>query len=191
MTMAIEQAISELDRRMRRLATSVTEVRVALVEDRPVKPRGADVALFDQFELAVDDVQGWIEEAFSGVRCVRQALEASNVDWAAARRILAGSQQRLQRTQWHFALELESQERADELVRLGDERRGEWPSWVRGVRDALRSCRTPLLETSDAMSQVWIQMAEAGPRTSISVQAHSVGQEIRVGPLGENHGNQG
>lgn len=180
--MKLEEAIVRLEDQLGTLATTLVALRVSLVEDRPVRPKGPGLALFDQLELAVDDTEGMVEEARQAAAVARNCVAVDSPERPRLQRALSVCQNRLQKIQRRQAAELASPERIRELRRVGEGRRGEWLGWTLSVSDALEGCGTQILDAAEGLAEVWMMLAERGAGTSVSVQTSAVGQKVCLSP---------
>src|SRR5262249_24191374 len=126
-----EKAFQELSTELRRLRDTFEDVRLTVVEDKPLRD---EVVLVDRFGDAIVDVIGWIEEALAAAAEGEEAV-GNPPDTHRARRALTACQERFIRLAQQFSLELLSYERLDELVRFGRRRGGEWRRWTNTVKE--------------------------------------------------------
>jgi hypothetical protein len=172
--MPLEKTFRQLGIQLRRFRERLRELEITVVEDRPVT---RDAAIVDSFECAVDDLTGWSEEALEQAEQAQRAVGHPQ-DVNAARYALTSCQERYQRMEQVFGAQLVSYERVKDLTSFGNERRGEWPSWVISVKQGIDHCRHPLDETGKALAECWQEIAERAGLTSISVSTTSIGQKI-------------
>ena len=171
--MGLEKTFGELHTAIRRLDDRARELRLTVVEDRPVKN---DASLVDGLEYAVEDLIGWLREMAHASKAAQQAV-GHPVDLDLARRALSTCQERLQRIEQVVSKNLISYERMTDLTTFGSERRGEWPSWVTSVKRGIEHCRQPLDDVRSALASCWEEIAERAGMTSITVQTN-IGQAV-------------
>lgn len=172
--MALEKTFRESSAQFGRLRDRLQELEVTVVEDRPP---ANDAAIVDNFEDAVDDLRGWVEEALKAAETAEQAVEHP-MDIDRARRALTVCQERFQLIEKEFAANLVSYERMKDLNSFGSERRREWPSWVTSVKQGIEHCRQPIEDAGKALAECWQEIAERVGMTSVSVQTTSIGQKM-------------
>jgi hypothetical protein len=172
--MALEKIFREFTTALRRLNDRLQELRITVVEDRPVKN---DAVVVDNLEYAVEDLAGWLQEALDGAGAGLKAT-ATPPDLDAARRALAMCQERFRRIEDVFSSHLVSYERMADLTSFGSERRGEWPLWVASVKRGIDLCRHPLEDSRNRLAECWQEIAERVGMTNISVHNTSIGQKI-------------
>jgi hypothetical protein len=172
--MPLEKTFREHSTGLRRLRERVRELRVTVVEDRPSRN---DAAIVDNFEYAVEDLTGWLDEALEAAKEAEAAVGEQG-DLNLARRSLTACQERFRRIEKVFSTNLVSYERMKDLASFGSERRGEWPSWVATVKLGIEHCRKPLDESRNALAECWQELAERAGGTSVSVRTTNIGQQI-------------
>ena len=139
--MGLEKTLREFSTALRRLDDRIRELRVTVVEDRPSRNDGV---VPDNLELAVEDLLGWLQEASIAASAAYKAVQHP-IDMDGARQALGTCQERFQRLDQVFSSNLVSYEHLADLTSFGNERRGEWPIWVRTVMRN-RSGRAPMDE---------------------------------------------
>lgn len=174
--MALETAFQELDLQFQKLLEALLGLRVTVVEDKPLRD---DVMLSDLLGDACEDLLGWCTEARAAAREGARAL-AGQQDLHCARRQLTICQDRYNRITHKFSLDLVAYERIAEINRLGRERGGEWRTWASSVKTSLDACQQPLYDVNQALFHCWQEIADRVSTTSISVQATSIGQQVKV-----------
>jgi hypothetical protein len=125
--------------------------------------------LVDTFGDATDEVLGWLEESLKAAKEGRQAV-GYPVAIDRARRALTVCHERYTLLQHRFASDLMSYERIAELMRVGQERQGEWLAWAHSVKEALDQCQQLLYDLDQALFLCWQEIAERLEITSVSVQ---------------------
>ncbi len=179
--MALEKTFRRLSEQLRKLNDALFALRLTVVEDKPLR---GEVALVDDFENAVEDLVGWLEEA-RGAASEAERRVGHPVDLERTRRALTTCQERFHRIEQGFSTDLVAYERLKDLAGLGSERRGEWQGWASIVRKGIEQCRQPLESTSKALSDCWQEIAERVGTTVVSVQATSIGQKFDLGMSAE------
>jgi hypothetical protein len=172
--MALEKAFQELTTRLRKLRDALMEVRLTVVEDRPVTD---EAVLVDHFEYGIEDVLGWLED---GIKHAAEAEQAVGVplDLDRARRGLSHSQEWFQRAEQRYFGDLVSYVRIEELTSFGRQRRREWQGWAESVKKGLEHCRPAMEETSQALIRCWQELAERLGTMNVSVHTTNIGQQI-------------
>ncbi len=174
--MSLEKAFHELQLRQERLIESLASLRLAVAEDKPLRP---DIALVDQRCAVVDDALGWAEEAHSaGVEGA--AASQRPIDLDAARAALVKSQEAFNSLAHSFTENLVSYEAMTELAAIGLERGRDWKAWVAGVSSALRDCRQLVYEVNEALFGCWREMSERAGMNSVNVKTTAIGQKISM-----------
>jgi hypothetical protein len=174
--MSLEKAFLELQLRQQRLIESLASLRLAVAEDKPLRP---DIALVDQRCAVVDDLLGWAEEARSaGVEGV--AASQRPIDLDAARAALIKSQEAFNSLAHSLTENLVSYGAMAELAAIGLERGRDWKAWVAGVSSALRDCRQLVYEVNEALFGCWREMSERAGMNSVNVKTTAIGQKITV-----------
>ncbi len=173
--MALEKTFRGFSIALRRLGDRIDELRLAAVVDKP--PLKNDAVLLDNIEYAVEDLRGWLQETFRAARTAERAV-GHPVDLEKARHALGIAQERFRRIDEVFSSNLASYERLSDLASFGNERRGEWPSWVTSVRQSIEHCRQPLDEARNALAECWQEIAERAGAASVSVRTTNIGQKI-------------
>jgi hypothetical protein len=119
-------------------------------------------------------------------RRARQAAEEAHRavldSWDAgrARRALIRCQKKFHRFASHFASELGSCDRIEDLRTVGKERGQDWLNWVTVVTQALDQCRELLEEARNALFLCWQDLTERMSMASISVRTTNIGQQFSV-----------
>lgn len=172
--MALEKVFRQFIVASRRLNDRLQELRITVVEDRPVKN---DAILVDNLEYAVEDMSGWLKEALDAAGAGCDAAQAP-ADLDAVRGALGTCQERFRRMEDVFSSKLVSYEPMADLASFARERRGEWRLWVASVRRGIDLCRIPLDDSRNRLAECWQEIAERAGTTSISVRNTSVGQKF-------------
>jgi hypothetical protein len=172
--MALEAAFDDLGLRVRAAHEALLELRVTVVEDKPLR---GEAALVDGWCDAVEDLVGAAREAVEAAEEVRRAA-GPPPDLDLARRSLSTCHERAGRVARAFWSDLASFERIGDLIRLARRRRGEWPAWSDGVRMALERCRAPLREADAALLRCWQEIAERVGMTSVTLHASTIGCQV-------------
>jgi hypothetical protein len=170
--MPIEKTFRELSGGLRMLGERVQELRITLMEDRP---RGRnDAAVLDDFEYAVEDAGGWLNEALGAANEAHRAA-GDQVDMNRARQALTVCQEKFRRAEAVFSASFFSYDRMQELTTFGSERRGEWPSWTSAVKLGIDHCRKPADDVRTTFDTLWQDLAE---RSGTSISNTNIVQQI-------------
>lgn len=171
--MGIEKTFIDLSNSLHRLRDRLQEVRLTIVEDRPEKN---DAVIVDNFEYAVEDMLGWVNEAIGPAHIALTAVRHP-VDVERAREALSTCQERFQRIDQVFSTNMTSYEHLSDLSRFGESRGNDWKGWVIGVKQGIEQCKEPMTETRNQLGCCWQDMAERnGP--SVSIRATNIGQKV-------------
>ena len=172
--MALEAAFDDLGFRMRAALEAMLELRVTVVEDKPLR---GEAALVDGWGDAVEDLAGTAREAVEAAEEARRAL-GPPADLDRVRRSLSACHERAVRVARAFWSDLASFERVGDLTRLARRRKGEWLAWSGSVRVALERCGAPLRETDAALLRCWQEIAERVGMNSVTLQATNIGRQV-------------
>jgi len=172
--MAIDKVFRDLRTSLRRANDRLQELRLTVVEDRPMTN---DAVVVDNLEYAVEDLAGWLKEALDAAGA---GVDASQIpaDLDSVRRTLTTCQERFRRIEEVYAASLVSYEKLTDLASFASERRGEWTPWVASVKRGIDLCRYPLDESRVRLTECWQEIAERVGMTSISVHSTTIGQKI-------------
>ncbi|HEV2708529.1 MAG TPA: hypothetical protein VGV59_21625 [Pyrinomonadaceae bacterium] len=177
--MSLKTEIQGLYAQLQRLHDALMALRVTIIEDRPLE--GARVMLLDAFGDATEDAVGWLEEALVSVAPHAQLFKGEGTfDTDGARQTLVFCQEQFNRISHRFMFDLLAYDRIAELMRLGQERRGEWRVWAASVKQSLEGCQQHLYDTNQALFRCWQELAERVGMTSVSVRATNIGQQLTV-----------
>lgn len=163
--MALEAVFQDLCLRCQRLHEVLGELRLTVVEDKPLT---GDLVLIEQLSNTVDDVLGWLEEMYSAAAEGKQSVRPP-LDLERARYALLRGHERFNQLLQNFFNELLCHDRIAELLWVGQERRGEWQLWTNSVKEALDSCRQPLFEVNQALLRCWQEIGERVTVTAVAV----------------------
>ena len=172
--MAIEATFQDLVGKFGAARESFESLRLTAVEDRPLQD---EVLLVERLSDAIDDLQGWLEEAVAAAAAAQQAVRHP-LDGYRARVALALANERFIRLEYKFFSEGVSYEEISELARLGRRRGREWLGWTGSVIAALDQCRAPLRDLDEALLACWQELGERLGTSAISVQTTTIGQQI-------------
>jgi len=167
--MRSESALQELARELVMLRDALRDLRVTVVEDKPVK---GDSVLVDVFGDTADDIVGWLEEALAAAGAAADPADGKE-SIEKARRALVVCHDRYDRAVRLIATELLSYERVADLTSLGRERGGKWAAWVVAVKEALDRCQPVVFDVNRALLRSWERVADqaAGSRQGVRVTA--------------------
>jgi hypothetical protein len=180
--MALEAAFDELRLRLLTARDAILELKVTVVEDKPLR---GEAALVDGWGDAVEDLAGAAHEAVEAAGLAQQAVAGHPPDIDAARRALACCHALTLRLARRFWSDLASYERVGDLARLARRRRGEWPSWSASVRLALGRCHLPLQDADSALLCCWQEIGERVGMSSVTLSANNIGRQVVVPAAGE------
>jgi hypothetical protein len=155
--MTLHGALTILDARIAPLAQAFDNVLWAAVQGQPTGGYGH--VLVDQYDALANDAmvlvgaaQGAATEAIKGATGPFDAESVGNA--------LARCHDRIHHLTHLFYTDLLATERIDALTKLARARRGEWATWVQGIKDALGPCPQLLFETGLAIIACWQDFAE-------------------------------
>ncbi|MFN8453543.1 MAG: hypothetical protein U0401_02550 [Anaerolineae bacterium] len=169
--MALEATFQELPLKLRELQTTLKYLEV-FIGDKPHRHKFAE-------DLGEEVVDLWSR--------IDQAIEAANEALAAvqhppdlgrARQALTLCQEQVNVVSRKFSTKVRSDHQMTELTRLGSRLQGEWPGWVKSIKQSLNQCQPPLHDVNETLARCWQELAEHAGLTSISVQATNIGQQI-------------
>jgi hypothetical protein len=163
------------------LGETLSRLRMA-VDDHP--QTGATPRLLESIGDSVEDAHGWLEEALALASAAADGDEreraSGGFDVNRARQALVFCQEQFNRIMSRFTFDLVSYDRVAQLVRLGQERRGEWQTWAVLVKQELEGCQQHLYDTTQALFRCWLEIAERVGMTSVSVHTTTIGQQVTV-----------
>ena len=177
--MAVEAAFQTLVVKLGAAREAFESLRLTAVEDRPLRD---EVLLVERLGNAVEDLQGWLEEAVAAAGEAQQAVRHP-LDGHRARGALALAHERFLRLEYKFFFEGVSYEEIGELSRFGRRRGREWLGWTGSVIQALDQCRAPLRDVDEALLVCWQELSERLGASSVSVQTTNIGQQISAAAL--------
>jgi hypothetical protein len=149
----------------------VSELRMTVVEDRPLKDV---VKLVDHVGDTVEDLLGGAEEMREAAAEAQRAVEHP-MDAEQARRALADCHMKFNDCAARFFSDLANYETVDEVISLGRARGGEWQVWANLVKETLKQCQQTLFAVNEALLECWQAVAERAGMQSVTVQATNVG----------------
>jgi hypothetical protein len=156
---ALQTCLDTLTSRLRALADAVNDLRLTAVEDRPV---GAELMVLDTVAGSVEELTGWVFEAFTEASAAREAL-APKPDTDTALGRLAACHERVNQISGGVWGGPVSYETYAQLGRLAREHGGEWPGWLATLRLGLESCGPPLHAVQAALLESWREAAPVRP----------------------------
>jgi hypothetical protein len=169
--MTLEAAFQNLGVQCRALCDALLELRLTVVEDKPL---AGDVVLVDEFGDAADELLGWLDEAMKATVEGQQAV-GYRVEVDRAIRALTTCQERFNHLRRQFSSDLVSYERITELMSVGHERQGEWLAWAHSVKEGLDRCQQPFYDVEHALFLCWQEIAERVGIASMSVPTLPMG----------------
>jgi hypothetical protein len=174
MSVAIEASFRNLVDRFHAAREAFEVLRLTAVEDRPLRN---EVLLVERLGNAVEDLQGWLEEAAAAAGEAETAVRHP-LDGYRARAALALANERFLRLEYKFFCERVSYEEVNELTALGRRRGREWLGWTGSVIQAFAQCRDPLRALDEAILAAWQELSEHLGSGSLSVWNMNIGQQI-------------
>jgi hypothetical protein len=170
--MTIEQAFGDLLCQLRELQEALDALGRTVDED---KPRKGEVIVASILSDSVLAGRGFVEEAREAAKEAHGAIAESCND-GQARRALIRCQKQFHRFAAHYASELGSCDRIDDLKCVGRERGQAWANWVKVVTVALEQCREIVEEVRNALFLCWQELTERLGTATVSVRNTSIGQ---------------
>lgn len=142
------------------------------------KPIEEDHALVGKYYEDTIGLTSLTEEAIAATAEGQQAV-AEQIDLARARRVLITCQERVNQLTQAFFSKMVSFEALADLESLAREQ-SKWEQWVLGVKVALKRCRDPIAEVNQALFELWQELTEHAGASSVSVQAISSGNQLKL-----------
>jgi hypothetical protein len=176
MTMSLETSIALLRRELSRLLDAISALRVTVVEDRPAR---AAVVLVDQLDNLVTDLSSALEEA-DALAARTQEISQPQAMLEELRGAVHEMHALINRSIACYVGELAAHDRIAQLLEMGDERGHGWWEWSQEVKTAIERCAPPLNAVMNALLDAWSELAERLARSSVSVQATNIGQQITL-----------
>jgi hypothetical protein len=174
--MGLEATLESLRRELARLQEVVSALRVTVMEDRPAR---GSVVLVDQLDNLVTELFSSLEEADARVAQVLENLQP-NGPLENVRVGLRDIHELVNGFTAKYAGELATHDHIGQLLEMGRERGREWREWTQEVKTAIERCATPLKTLAAAVVVCWSDLAERLARSSVSVQATNIGQQIAL-----------
>jgi hypothetical protein len=172
---ALAETFQELCVKLLSLQDAMRDLAVSAAEDKPLR---GSVLLADRLSDAAEDLQGWLKGALEAAEGAHQAV-IHPADLETARQCLVSCQERFIVFAQRFASDLAHYEQMAELMRLGQERKGEWQAWAKIVRSNVERCQQPLHEVTLALFHCWQDVAEQAGKALVSVRSTNIGQQIK------------
>jgi hypothetical protein len=149
---------------------------VTVSEDKPAR---GEVVLVDWLDNSVTELLGAVEEA---VGCAVQGLQNTQrgATLKESRTALRRAHELVIRFADKYVTELAAHDSISRLVEMGVERGRAWQHWVKVVQSAIERCVTPLMIVESALLGCWDELSEQLARSSVSVQATNIGQQITM-----------
>ncbi|SDN41368.1 hypothetical protein [Geodermatophilus sp. DSM 45219] len=160
--MSVPTAVAELTEGCRQLRAEIRSLGLTLSEDAP-----ADLSVVDRLGRAVDDLDGRAEEAHHSALLAAEA--AQRLDLVGAQRQLAAAQMALTVLADRYRDDVVSYEALEPVAALR-QRGGEWPAWVRVVRQGIDRCRPRVAAVQEAQCRCWQELADRAPIGPVYVQ---------------------
>jgi hypothetical protein len=175
----IEHAFCELLGQLRELDEALEALGRTADEDKPMQD---DVVIASILSDAVLAERGFLEEARQAAEeAYRAALDPGNA--ARTRGALICCQKEFHRFAGHFASELGSCDRIEDLRTLGKERAQGWLNWTTVVTQTLEQCRELVEKVQNALFLCWQELTESMSMPAVLVQTFTIGQHISGGEL--------
>jgi hypothetical protein len=174
--MGLEATLESLRRELARLHDVVSALRVTVMEDRPAR---GSVVLVDQLDNLVTELFSSLEEADARIAQALQNVQP-NGPLDNVRVSLRDVHELINGFTAKYAGELATHERIAQLLEMGRERGREWREWSQEVKTAVERCVTPLKALAAALVVCWSDLADRLARSSVSVQATNIGQQIAL-----------
>jgi hypothetical protein len=174
--MSLETTFESLRRQVARLQEAVSALHVTVAEDKPVA--GA-VVLVDQLDNLVTDLSGTVEEADARLA---QLIQGNQLHGPPdhARIALREIHGLINRFAAMYAGELAAHDPVEQLLEMGRERGHEWRDWSQVVKTAIERCGAPMKAAASAIMECWSELTERLARSSVSVLATNIGQQITL-----------
>jgi hypothetical protein len=174
--MSLEAALGSLRDELARLQDTVSALRVTVMEDAP---RRGGVVLVDRLDNVVTDLSSAVEEADARA-ALALPVGPPNGTFETLRAAMREIHRLIDRFQLSYVRDLAHHDRIAELLAMGRERERGWREWSREVKTAIERCAAPMAAAANAMAECWSELAERLARSSVSVQATNIGQQITV-----------
>jgi hypothetical protein len=158
------------------LQDAMRDLAVSAAEDRPLR---GGVLLADRLSDAAEDLQGWLKGALEAAEGAHQAV-IHPTDLETVRQCLVSCQELFNVFTQRFASDLAHYEQMAELMRLGQERKGEWQAWAKIVRSNVERCQQPVHEITQALFRCWQEVAEQASKNNISIRTTSIGHQVNT-----------
>jgi hypothetical protein len=174
--MSLEGALERLRNDLARLQETVSALHVTATEDKPTR---GEVALVARLEDVVTDLCSTLEEADAHTT---QAIQGSQPNGRLEQTRLALREVHglINRFTVSYGGELAAHDPIQQLLEMGRERGREWRAWSQVVKTAIERCAAPMKAAAGAIMECWSELAERLMRSSVSVQATNIGQQITV-----------
>ena len=182
--MTLKKSFANLAEQLECLRVTTEELlQWAVTEGKPLavtqRAHGEeDHALVGRYYEDAIGLTSLTEEAIAAAVEGQQAV-AEQIDLARARRLLIACQDRVNELTQTFFSKMVSFEAWDDLESLCREQ-SKWEQWVWGVKDALRHCCDPIAKVNQALFELWQEITEHAGAPSLSVQAISTGNQLRL-----------
>jgi hypothetical protein len=166
--MTLKNSITTLNQALQALSERMEELRLTIQEDHPLQEASA---LVDLFGDAVEDCQGWLQDARQ-IALEQQGKLDTQPDLLHIRRALPACQELLGRCEqrYHHLIAYDS---LREMLNFGRRRGGEWQVWTTSVKESLESCQPYFDEIHQALFFCWNEIADRVGALSVSIQANN------------------
>jgi hypothetical protein len=179
---AADATFREMRAQIRMLQEALEALGTTVEED---KPKWDDVVVASSLSDAVLASRGLLEEASTAADDACRAV-LYPLDGDRARRALSLCQERFHRFAHHFAFELASYDRVDDLRTVGEERGQDWRNWASVVKQGLEQSRALIEEVRNSLFVCWQELAERMATNSVSIQNTTIGQVSAARPRNTN-----
>lgn len=166
--MTLKNSIAALNRALQALSERMEELRLTIQEDHPLHEESA---LVDLFGDAVEDCQGWLQDARLNVLGQQGEFDTQS-DLLQIRRALPVCQELLGRCERRYH-NLTAYDSLKEMLNFGRRRGGEWQAWTASVKEGLESCQPFFDEIHQALFTCWNEIADRVGTLSVSIQANN------------------
>jgi hypothetical protein len=124
----------------------------------------------------ITDLVAEVKDALS----ICQALSVAPPNLAQASHGLMACQDQYNKIARRLSGDFLSYQAVAKLRRFGRERGGAWSDWAGQIRKALNRCCRPMDNLSQAIFHCWQEIADRIGMATISVQTHTIGQQITM-----------
>ncbi len=163
----MEEKFQSAIQQCRLLCEVLSELRMTIVEDRPLK---GVVRLVDHIGDSVDALFGSASEMQEALIEAHRAIEPP-VHAEQTRQALATCLAKTKDFATNFFFDLASYETVIEIISLGTSKGGEWKAWADLVQETISRCQQTFFTVNFALCECWHALAERVETLAISVRA--------------------